>query len=1082
MSGGGAKRCGGSIAVSTFATAASICACWMGSVARRGEVAAGLPDVGAAVGIPREFGIWVRVCSGVRTGGIGWTCRQLHRHPGARSLTCIHQSGNNNIDVVSGIRESLLTHHPMTPQQFIAKWKPVALTERAAAQSHFLDLCALLGHDDPVTADPTGEWFTFEKGVAKTGGGDGFADVWKKGFFAWEYKKKKRNLDDALGQLVRYAAALENPPLQVACDTDRFVIRTAWTNAVPKSYELTLDDLADPQQLAILHAVFFDPEKLRPKETRAAITKEAADKFSTIALRMQGRDTPENLAHFVNQLVFCFFAHSVKLLPNGFFPKLLKRCGEKPGNAKRYFDGLFAAMESGGEYDLTEIAHFNGGLFDGRRALPLQSDEIGLLQAAGSLDWSQIDPTIFGTLFERFLDPDKRAQIGAHYTDPGKIMLIVEPVVLRPLREEWEGVKAQLEKLVEEAHLKRGRAFTNAMGKAEEARSKFIERLRNVTILDPACGSGNFLYLALQGVKDIELKANLECEAMGLEPRVPTVGPEIVHGIEINPLAAELARTTIWIGDIQWRIRNGIFARPEPILRKLDSIECRDALIEEVRPGVFVEATWPAAEFIVGNPPFLGIRLMRAGLGNETVERLFEIYDGRVSREADLVIYWFEKARAQIMTAKSSRSGLVATNSIRAGANREVVDRIETGTRLFEAWSDEPWVVDGAAVRVSILCFGKDDSPLRLDGKIVSVINSDLTSGAVNLTRARRLQENANVAFMGDTKGGAFDIPGELARQWLRLPVNPNGQSNARVLAPWRNGLDITRRSRDMWLIDFGWEISEREASLYEVPFEYIKENVYPERSGNRRESYRVRWWRHVEPRPQLREALLGLGRYVATPRVAKHRVFVWLNEKVIPDSRIFAFARSDDTFFGILQSRFHESWTLGTCSWHGVGNDPTYNNVSVFETFPFPEGLTPNIPAKEYAADQRAKKIARAAKRLDELREAWLNPPDLIRVEPEVVPGYPDRNLPKDTVAAVQLRERTLTNLYNQRPQWLIDAQRDLDAAVAAAYGLPADISEEDALAKLLELNLARAAINGSAVANSVEDEEQENSDEDAD
>ena len=211
----------------------------------------------------------------------------------------------------------------MTPQQFIKKWKPVALTERATAQSHFLDLCALLGHDDPVTTDPKGESFTFEKGVTKTGGGDGFADVWKKGFFAWEYKKKKRNLEDALAQLVRYAAALENPPLQVACDTDRFLIRTAWTNAVPKSYEFSLDELGDTKNLDILHSVFFDPEKLRPKETRAGITKEAADKFSMIALRLQGRGTLEEIAHFINQLVFCFFAHSVKLLPNGFFPRLL---------------------------------------------------------------------------------------------------------------------------------------------------------------------------------------------------------------------------------------------------------------------------------------------------------------------------------------------------------------------------------------------------------------------------------------------------------------------------------------------------------------------------------------------------------------------------------------------------------------------------------------------------------------------------------------------------------------------------------------------------------------------------------------
>jgi hypothetical protein len=248
----------------------------------------------------------------------------------------------------------------VTPQQFIKKWKPVALTERATAQSHFIDLCALLAHEDPITADPRGEWFTFEKGVTKTGGGDGFADVWKKGFFAWEYKKKKRNLDEALGQLVRYAAALENPPLQVACDTDKLLIRTAWTNAVPKTYELTLDDLADSSKFSILRSVFFDPEKLRPTQTRAGITKEAADKFSTIALRLQGRGTPEEIAHFVNQLVFCFFAHSVKLLPNGFFPRLLRRASENPENAKRYFDSLFAAMETGGDFDLTKIAHFNG--------------------------------------------------------------------------------------------------------------------------------------------------------------------------------------------------------------------------------------------------------------------------------------------------------------------------------------------------------------------------------------------------------------------------------------------------------------------------------------------------------------------------------------------------------------------------------------------------------------------------------------------------------------------------------------------------------------------------------------------------
>jgi hypothetical protein len=222
----------------------------------------------------------------------------------------------------------------MTPQQFIHKWKPVALTERATAQSHFLDLCKLVGHEDPISADPTGEWFTFEKGVTKTGGGEGFADVWKKGFFAWEYKKKKRNLDDALAQLVRYAAALENPPLQVACDTDRFLIRTAWTNAVPKNYEFSLEDLAEPANLNLLHSVFFDPERLRPRETRAGITREAADKFSTIALRLQGRAPPEAVAHFVNQLVFCFFCTQREIASGRLLPAPTQTCIGKPGECK----------------------------------------------------------------------------------------------------------------------------------------------------------------------------------------------------------------------------------------------------------------------------------------------------------------------------------------------------------------------------------------------------------------------------------------------------------------------------------------------------------------------------------------------------------------------------------------------------------------------------------------------------------------------------------------------------------------------------------------------------------------------------
>jgi type II restriction/modification system DNA methylase subunit YeeA len=308
---------------------------------------------------------------------------------------------------------------------------------------------------------------------------------------------------------------------------------------------------------------------------------------------------------------------------------------------------------------------------------------------------------------------------------------------------------------------------------------------------------------------------------------------------------------------------------------------------------------------------------------------------------------------------------------------------------------------------------------------------------------------------MGDTKGGAFDIPGELARTWLQLPTNPNNRRNAEVLRPWRNGQDITRRSADKWIIDFGWEMSEEEASLFEAPFRYVQARVFLERSKNRLESHRMRWWRHLRPRPDLMGKLAPLARYIVTPTVAKHRVFVWLESAVTPDHQLIAITRNDDITFGILHSRFHELWALrlGT----SLEDRPRYTPSTTFETFPFPQGLTPNIRAEQYADDPRAQKIA-AAKRLDELRNNWLNPPDLVTRVPEVVKGFPDRILPKDEAAAQVLKTRTLTNLYNEQPVWLNNAHRALDEAVAEAYGWKAEMSDDEMRAKLLTLNLERA------------------------
>ena len=597
---------------------------------------------------------------------------------------------------------------------------------------------------------------------------------------------------------------------------------------------------------------------------------------------------------------------------------------------------------------------------------------------------------------------------------------------------------------------------TKRRNAAERRYRAFLNRLRAFTVLDPACGSGNFLYLALQALKDLEHRVQLEAEALGFQRAFPDIGPANVKGLEINPYAAELARVSVWIGEIQWMRRNGFSESHDPILKPLDTIECRDAILTPDN----TEPDWPEADVIIGNPPFLGGNRLIANLGEDYVSRIFETYAGRVPATADLVCYWFEKAGQQIASGKAKRVGLVATNSIRGGANRRTLQAATDTRRIFEAWSDEPWVIDGAAVRVSLVCFSRSDDEFvqetRLDGQSVDEIHADLTAGTDGFVQVVQLTRNRNVSFRGNTKNGPFDVSGDLARKWLRLPANPNGRPNADVLKPWINGMNVTRRPLGKWIVDFGWRMSETEAALYEEPFRHVKEHVHPMRQQNRREAYRWYWWRHGEARPGMWRALEGYSRYIATSMVAKHRLFAWFDSRICPDQQVIVIARDDDTTFGILHSRFHEAWSLRLCTWVGKGNDPRYTPTTTFETFPFPDGLTPNTPATDYESDPRARTITEAAKRLVELRDRWLNPPEWVDWVDEPVSGYPKRPVPRDEAAATALKTRTLTSLYNARPTWLADAHAALDAAVATAYGWPADISNDDALAELLALNLA--------------------------
>ena len=950
----------------------------------------------------------------------------------------------------------------MTPETFIAHWKNNATTERAGAQQHFSDLCDLLGVEKPRDPDN----YCFERGAGKSSGGNGWADVWKRGHFGWENKKPGRDLGAALKQLTDYALQLENPPLLVVCDRERIVIHTAFTGYPDEAREIHIEQLVEAEARQLLKWVFTDPEKLRPEKSTAAITAQAAGQFAQLAAAMRARgEDGQKVAHFLVQCLFCMFAEDEQLLPAGIFTDLLKHAGNDPDKAARRIEKLFTAMQKkGGDYGDHDIAWFNGGLFKNIEIPALTATDLQALhRAAADMDWRAIDPTIFGTLFERGLDPAARAPLGAHYTDTGTIAKLIKPLVSEPLAAEWAKTKAEI---------------AAKPKKAKAAYQTFLLRLNHFRVLDPACGSGNFLYLALVALRNIEKRAHVEAQELGLGAELSMqTGPHNILGLEINEFAAELARVTVWIGDIQWCRRNGYPHAINPILKPLDGIAHRDALLtfsspEKGRLGGVCEATWPTADVIVGNPPFLGGSVMRGELGDDYVETLRQTYDGRVPGGADLVTYWFEKARAQIAAGKLQAAGLVSTNSIRGGANRKVLERIVDTTRIFEAWSDEEWVNDGAAVRVSLVGFGPIfgvDRNNRLDGVEVAAIHADLTAGEdLDLTKAKQLPENFCASFQGASKKAKFEIDQELALQWIKQP-NPNGKSNSDIVKPWANGFELARGPQKRWIIDFGNEMSEADASMYEAPFDYVTANVKIERLTKSEPALRDFWWRFGRPRVELRIALIGLTRYIATVAHSKHRFFVWMPITTSPDQALITVARADDTTFGILHSRFHELWSLrlGT----SLEDRPRYTPTTCFETFPFPPGLTPRDTAPLagqasppcLAGQIVAENIAAAARCLNELREAWLNPAewvDWVITPAEEKAGFPKRPVAKPGHEA-DLKKRTLTNLYNARPAWLDLAHKQLDQAVAAAYGwadYSAETPDEEILRRLLALNLERA------------------------
>ncbi len=950
----------------------------------------------------------------------------------------------------------------MDTSQFVRKWAASTRSERAASQEHFINLCELLGEDTP-NSDPSGDYYAFEKGT-KTPDGDGWADVWQNLHFAWEYKGKHKDLVAAYAQIQKYREALDNPPLLVVCDLERFEVHTNWTSNESWVYKFNSAGIASGEHVAVetivgapardapeltalqvLKALFREPELLKPQRTRDEITREAAKEFGKISDALRKWGVPdERMAGFIMRLVFCMFATDVGLLPRETFSEIIrvhKKSGDAP-NFRKHLSDLFAAMNTGGDILMHRIPHFNGRLFeDNDVPEAITAQEIHILADLDAMNWADVEPSIFGTLFEWVIDPKQRKMLGAHYTSRDDIELIVEPVLMEPLRHEWRLAQASIANVIEKAQASRAKPETWRVG-ARASLKKMQDRIASIRVLDPACGSGNFLYVSLGLLKALEK----EIIAFGAAYEIaikPRVHPKQLYGIETNALAHQLASIVIWIGYLQWKSQNAMpLLDEDPILQPLDNIAGKDALLHLSNARRPKEMAWPEADVIVGNPPFVGGKLLKTRLGDDYVEKLFAVYDGRVARESDLCCYWFEKAREAIEGKRAKRAGLLATQAIRGGANRKVLERIKESGDIFYAQADRPWVQDGVAVRVSMVGFdngaetrrrlneetGGDARNALLRSRAVEGINANLTYQA-DTTTAQRLRENADTSFIGDQKTGPFDIAERVARRMLEAP-NPHGKPNSDVVRPWVNGLDITRRNRGMWIVDFPPGMSERDAALYETPFEFAKKHVRPERIRNRRARTAKLWWIHAEPRPGMRDALAGRKRYLGTPRLTKYRLFAWLDARDLSDSQLVVFARSDDYFFGVLHSRVHEAWARATgTQLREAESGFRYTPTSCFETFPFP-----------HATQEQQWAISIAAKDLNDLRERWLNPEGMI--------------------GAKELAKRTLTNLYNERPTWLANAHRTLDEAVFAAYGwreAPGDLPDADITARLLALNLAR-------------------------
>lgn len=890
----------------------------------------------------------------------------------------------------------------------------------------------------------------------------------------------------------------------------------------PGHYRIKLDDLRKVEIQQRLQALWLDPDSLDPSKYAAQVTKGVSRKLAELAksLEQDGYDV-ERVAHFLKRCLFTMFAEDVELLPSQSFHDLLVDLKERPEAFPHALKALWENMNSGGysERLMQPIKRFNGGLFKNINPMPLKPEQIQLLIDAARADWRYVEPAIFGTLLERALDPRERHKLGAHYTPRAYVERLVMPTLIEPLRQQWSTLQVVAQSLIQQGKEK----------KALEELQKFHLQLCETRVLDPACGSANFLYVALEHMKRLEgevlnLISDLSHGQVGMQAQGLTVDPHQFLGMEINPRAAAIAEIVLWIGYLQWHYRiHGKLDLPEPILRDFKNIENRDALIEydskehllddqgqtitiwdgistktspvtgELIPDenqripVFIyhnprKAQWPQADYIVGNPPFIGASTMRRALGDGYVDAVRKVYKGEVPESADFVAYWWHLAAEKVRMGEARQFGFITTNSIKQTFNRRVLETHLNDSKnplsLVFAIPDHPWVdgVDGAAVRIAMTvgAAGEQAGTLQQvveeqradeDSRNITLktqqgkVFADLKAGA-NVASALTLKSNLSVSQRGFELGNSgFILAPEDAEQLL---AGVEGRSRG-VIREYRNGRDLTQNPRGVKAIDLHGLSLEEVMQQYPAIYQWLLERVKPERLQNRDPRLREFWWLHRRSRSDLRDMLKGISSYLATVETMKHRLFIQMDQDILPDNKLVNIALSDSTSLGVLTSRVHSLWSLHAGSRLGMGNDPVYVKTTCFETYPFPD----TTPEQATRIGELAEKIDRHRKRQQE--------------------QHPDLTLTNIYNVLEKLRSEEPLNAREKttHEQGLVSLLRELhdelDREVFAAYGwndlaerlvgLPGattplpDKSEEQAeaeeelLTRLVALNHQRAA-----------------------